>query len=273
MLYITGDCHGNVINRLSYKNYPHWRELNQLNSSSNQFSSSPDQSLTITQQSNFVFILGDVGLGWPGYEKDTDYQLKALSRKPFTIICIAGNHDNYDYLDTLPLIFPSFLLKGEIKETPQYPNILWIDRSAILNINEKTILCIAGAKSHDTKYIFEPSDKLSIKRAKKHKIPYRINHKTWWEREAIDVPHLKNTLSSSIGLNYIFSHDAPAKFNKIAKELDPLNSYQDNEGELYLDLLDNTLQFDHWYHGHYHFENLTWLKNHTCIYYKILELC
>jgi len=248
MIYITGDCHGEVLQRFSYNKHPFLKNLT---------------------ANDTIFVLGDIGLYWPNYEKETEYQLTNIN-KPWKTIFIAGNHDNYDFIETLPIVQPNFLISGTIRQDKQF---YWIDKSCILKIDNKIILCIAGAKSHDSKYIFEKEEKSFIKIAKRRNLPYRINHITWWNQEEIDIKDVRATLKNygSNKVNYIMSHDAPAHFNNIAKKIDIYNDYEDNEGELFLEELDQTLDFDYWYHGHYHFEDYIY-ENHVCVYHSILPV-
>lgn len=60
-IYLTGDLHGNIIDRFSYKRHPELRQLTNKDT---------------------VIVLGDVGLGFRGYEEEDIYQLNWLNQKP-----------------------------------------------------------------------------------------------------------------------------------------------------------------------------------------------
>ena len=82
MIYITGDTHG-AFQRLSTKNFPEQREMT---------------------KDDYLIICGDFGLIWDvGAEsKEEKYWLKWFEEKPFTLLFIDGNHENYDLLNSIP---------------------------------------------------------------------------------------------------------------------------------------------------------------------------
>ena len=73
-IYITGDIHGDP-SRLSSKN------LSQL-------------GIAITDGDK-VIICGDFGLPWCN-DKQDEYWLNWLEEKPFEILFVDGNHENFD---------------------------------------------------------------------------------------------------------------------------------------------------------------------------------
>ena len=74
MIYVTGDCHGDF-RRFSSDNFPEQREMT---------------------REDYVIVCGDFGL-WQD-TKDERYWLDWLSRKPFTLLFVDGNHENFDRL-------------------------------------------------------------------------------------------------------------------------------------------------------------------------------
>ena len=75
MVYITGDTHA-VFNRFSTKNFPEQKEMT---------------------KDDFVIVCGDFGGIWYDNEYERHW-LKWLSEKPFTILYVDGNHENFDRL-------------------------------------------------------------------------------------------------------------------------------------------------------------------------------
>ena len=97
MLYITGDTHGDVdMSHLSS------RTLKRCCAEQNV------DFHTITA----AIVLGDFGLPWYDCavytngihptEKTDAYLLRWYNKKPFTILAVMGNHDNYDVIEKLP---------------------------------------------------------------------------------------------------------------------------------------------------------------------------
>ena len=78
MVYVTGDCHGEF-HKLSNKNFP--------------------QSKNLTKE-DYVIICGDFGNIWDLIPSSTEkYWYNWLCEKPYTILFIDGNHENFDRLN------------------------------------------------------------------------------------------------------------------------------------------------------------------------------
>ena len=76
MIYITGDCHGDF-SRFSTAAFPEQKEMT---------------------KDDYVIICGDFGI-WHDTNEER-YWLKWLNEKPFTTLFVAGNHENYDRLNS-----------------------------------------------------------------------------------------------------------------------------------------------------------------------------
>lgn len=80
MIYVTGDCHGN------FKRFTK-RQRNKY-------------SFLITKQ-DYVIVCGDFGLLWSD-DKELEYNLDWMSRLPFTLLWVQGNHENYNMIEEYP---------------------------------------------------------------------------------------------------------------------------------------------------------------------------
>lgn len=78
MIYITGDTHADFT-RFSTKNFPEQKEMT---------------------KDDYIIICGDFGGIWSYLysDKTEKYWLDWLENKPFTILFIDGNHENFDRL-------------------------------------------------------------------------------------------------------------------------------------------------------------------------------
>lgn len=82
MIYLTGDTHIPIdIDKLSFKSFPKQREMT---------------------RSDYVIVLGDFGLLWKK-DETYDYWLDVLSKRTYTLLFLDGNHENFDWLDSLPV--------------------------------------------------------------------------------------------------------------------------------------------------------------------------
>ena len=80
-IYVTGDTQQeNNSEKLSEENFVEQKELT---------------------KDDFVIITGDFGYYWNEKSKKEIESREKLATKPFTILYIEGNHDNYDFIEKL----------------------------------------------------------------------------------------------------------------------------------------------------------------------------
>ena len=80
MIYITGDTHSDF-KRFNSKNFPEQKNLT---------------------KDDFLIICGDFGGVWDNSNQE-QYWLDWLNDKPFTILFVTGNHENFDLLKSFPV--------------------------------------------------------------------------------------------------------------------------------------------------------------------------
>lgn len=252
MLYVTGDTHGDNLGRFSFKRNPKLRGLT---------------------EDDAIVVLGDTALMWPGHEKETVYTLRQLARKPFTIIFLLGNHDNYDWAETLPQVdvfggrMRQVVVDGEV-----FSNRYVIDSWTTADLSGYHCMLIAHAKSHDIQHLYTSDDREGIERAKRNKEWFRVAHRTWWPQEELDTEAIKPFIQEKGKEHFdaILTHDCPGLFvdtwePKLIK----------TQQEQYFDHLRAVLDFDVWAHGHMHWE---WARysdtrhDFVCIYRRIFDM-
>ena len=81
MIYLTGDCHGDF-HRFARRQ----RE---------KLSAEPGEG-------DQIIVCGDLGLLW-ARDGELTYNLKWLSKLPFTLLWVQGNHENYDLIAEYPM--------------------------------------------------------------------------------------------------------------------------------------------------------------------------
>lgn len=81
MIYITGDTHGDFT-RFSAKRLRR-------------------TGMELTKE-DYIIICGDFGLCW-AKDKTFEYHCKNFAEKPYTILWVQGNHENYDMIGEYPL--------------------------------------------------------------------------------------------------------------------------------------------------------------------------
>ena len=159
MIFITGDTHGEWMNRLNIDSFPEQKTM---------------------KKNDYVIILGDFGI-WEKSKKEKD-NLDWLESRNFTTLFISGNHENYDILDNLPTEEWNGGMVNKIR-----PSVIHLKRGQIFKIDNFSFFTFGGASSHDISGgILEPDDKnfkIKKEQLEKDNISFRINHVTWWERE------------------------------------------------------------------------------------------
>ena len=104
-VYVTGDTHGDWMNRLKTDSFPEQKEMT---------------------KDDYVIICGDFGL-WDNSNREK-YNLDWLEDKPFTTLFVSGNHENYDILDSLPV---SELHGGKVNFVR--PSVIHLMRGEVFN--------------------------------------------------------------------------------------------------------------------------------------------
>ena len=182
-----------------------------------------------------MIILGDAGINNYGIEKDR--QLKqVLSRLPLTLFCIHGNHEQRPqriagYTETT-------WHGGTVFMEPEHPNLLFAKDGEIFDFDGRKCIVIGGAYSVDKFFCLahgwswwedeQPSDEI------KSQVEKRLEKENW----RVEV---------------VLSHTCPLKYEPTEVFLSGINqSTVDKSTEKWLGSIEQHLQYEEWYCGHYH---------------------
>lgn len=225
MVFVCGDTHGHMdINKIAYPNWPESKDLT---------------------KDDYLIILGDFGLFFNNEPTPTEqYWLKWLNSKPFTVLFVDGNHENFDIINRFP-IEHKFGQYGVVGITP-YENIYHIKRGSVLEIEDKTIFVMGGGLSIDKER--------------------RVDRISWWKEEIPNYREIDDGIQSLLAynnkVNYVLTHSVHSKgFELFFKELKQSNSngfdeyYVPKFNDPTLKIHDEfygLINFDWWYCGHYH---------------------
>ena len=238
MIFITGDTHAEF-ERFSTKKFPEQKEMT---------------------KDDFVIICGDFG-GICDFKESSNretYWLNWLAEKPFTILFVDGNHENFDRLKKLPVVNFHGGKAHKIKD-----NIYHLMRGYVFELEGKTFFTFGGARSHDIQdgilNIENYESLLSLVhdynvRTKRGEM-LRINHISWWKNELPEPHEMKRGISNlqkvDFKVDYVISHCLPQSIVSYLgyNGFDKLTMYFNS-------LLQNHhLTFEKWYCGHYHRED------------------
>lgn len=224
MIYLTGDCHGDFT-RFSKKRFP--------------------QQASLTKE-DVVIVLGDAGFVWDG-SREERYWLDWLADRPFTVLNVGGNHENYDMLSACPAVPFAGGMALEI-----WPGIFQLERGEIYQLDGRSVFAFGGAQSHDVQRILpRGTDPQLKKQLRRRGVLYREEGVTWFPQEMPsprEYAWARENLRRKGGrVDLILTHCAPTSIQTCLAPEHPVNELTD-----FLEELDGTLTYGAWYCGHYH---------------------
>ena len=201
---------------------------------------------------DYVIVCGDFGLLWSnpytlsyygeeGYSinsnpsdvywnKDELKLLNWYNTCPWTTLWVDGNHENYDRLETYPVIEWH---GGRVQKISD--SVIHLMRGEVYDIDGYKVFAFGGAMSTD-RGPATGDQKVSI-------------HKWWWPQEIFSEKEQDNAFKNleSVGnkVDFIITHDCPAAVNRN-------NRYRISKVSNYLEQLRQTVEFSHWFCGHMH---------------------
>lgn len=217
MIYVTGDIHGDIVSVVEFA------QKNKLG------------------KDDYIIIAGDFGVVFHYPDRIDDYnndnkKLDALNGLDVNILFVDGNHENFDILNTFPIIdkFGGKVIK--LRDT-----VYNLKRGEVFVIDGIKILTVGGAKSID----------------KQNRIIYKLKEGVdiWWEGEMLSVEDEKNTFESmdknDWKVDYIITHTCPDVIIK------PMFNYSYILGDRTSQFFDHIyhhedLVFKKWIFGHFH---------------------
>lgn len=209
-IYITGDTHGDI-GRFS------------------DICSENDLS-----EHDKLLICGDFGFIWYNSNDHTGkksdiLRLDELSMKPYEILFIDGNHENFNELYSYPEIEKYGAPVHKIHD-----NIYHLERGRTYTIEEKTIFTFGGAYSVDK--------------------AYRTQDISWWPQELPNDEEYKRAIESlkTVGnkVDYVITHTCPGEIVKLM--LHKIPSPEEYELNGFFDWIMHETEFKQWYFGHWH---------------------
>lgn len=255
MIYITGDTHASF-DRFSTKRFPEQKEMT---------------------RNDYVIICGDFGGIWTYGKSDNteQYWLDWLGSKPFTLLFVDGNHENYDRLKMFPIVNYHGGKAHKIRE-----NIYHLMRGYVFEFEEKKFFAFGGASSHDIQDgILDIKDYDSVKklvddynkRTRQGQM-LRINNLSWWKEELPSKYEMQrgrdNLRKVDYKVDYVISHCLP---QSVVTCLYGGKTSSDIETRYFDKLLQEGLIFNQWFSGHYHL-NEHLFGEYTILYKDIMRL-
>jgi len=191
--------------------------------------------LANTTKDDLLIILGDAGVNYYGGKKEREFK-KLLSELPITMFCIHGNHERRP--ETLGTYHEENWQDGVVYIESEFPNLLFAKDGEVYTINNKRCIAIGGAYSVD----------------KEHRIAHNWG---WWPdeqpSEEIKQRVEKRLEQDNWHIDVVLSHTAPLKYEPREMFLEFIDdSKVDKSTEVWLDTIEDRLDYDYWFCGHYH---------------------
>ena len=227
MIYVTGDKHGgHSMGLLGSKHFPESKDLT---------------------KDDYVIIAGDFGIPWINDGEDR-YWMKWLKEKPFTTLFVDGNHENHDYLDSLPV---EEWNGGKIHKLND--SIYHLMRGQVFTIDGKSIFTFGGAKSMD-----------------KH---LRVEGRSWWAREMPSYAEYEEGLANleAVGnkVDYIITHTCSTVFLHEISHYCIWKATPDAVND-YLWEIEKKVEYKNWFIGHFHEDEV--FDKRILVYSKLIKL-
>lgn len=231
MIFVTGDTHSDF-SRFSTKNFYEQKDM-------------------ADPADNLVVICGDFGGVWCDSEtRQEKHELDWLNSKPFTLVFVPGNHENYKALRKYPLTDFHGAKSRKIRD-----HIYMIERGEIFTFEGKKFFCFGGAASHDMEDGILDQENWKQEARKLNKLgrySYRVRNMTWWEEEMPTQEEMKHGIQileeHDWKVDYVLTHCASTATQAMLNREELVSDYLTD----YLQSIKDKLEYCKWFFGHYH---------------------
>lgn len=188
-----------------------------------------------TSREDILIILGYAGINFSGWNRDC-VKKRFLESLPITLFCIHGNHEQR------PQTIDSYQEKmwhgGIVYYEEEYPSLLFAKDGEVFDLDGKQAIVMGGAYSID-------------------KMIRLIYGYGWWpdEQPSDEIKQYVESQLDKLGwkVDVVLSHTAPLKYEPVEVFLPGIDqSKVDKSTEEWLDGIENRLEYQKWYCGHYH---------------------
>lgn len=183
-----------------------------------------------------IVLLGDVGMNYYGNKHGDRHRKKRLHKLGVTMFCIHGNHEMRP--ETLVTYHEVQWHGGTVYVEDEFPNLLFAKDGEIYDVGGKKAMVIGGAYSVDKWY--------------------RLQCDLHWfpdEQPSAEVKARveKKLIESDWKVDYIWTHTCPEKYTPREAFMSCIDqSTVDNSTEQWLDTIEDQLEYEAWYCGHWH---------------------
>lgn len=188
-----------------------------------------------TSREDILIILGDAGINFSGEFRDSGKK-QFLESLPITLFCIHGNHEQRPY--TIDTYKEKLWHGGTVYCEEEYPDLLFAKDGEVFELDGKKAIVMGGAYSVD-------------------KMMRLIYGYGWWpdEQPSEEIKEDVERKLDELGwkVDVVLSHTTPLKYEPMEVFLSGIDqSKVDKSTEIWLDGIEDRLDYGKWYCGHYH---------------------
>ena len=185
-------------------------------------------------ENDYLIVAGDFGFVFRNDKKE-ELVLDALEKMKVNILFVDGNHENFDALNTYPIVIWNGGKTHEIRN-----NIHHLMRGQIFSIDGKRVFTFGGAFSED--------------------INQRIKGRTWWPEELPSESEYEeaqtNLKNNGMKVDIVITHQLPGRLQKEAGQHKDYSETMREENKLlqFFDWLLDGVEYKKWLCGHLHID-------------------
>ena len=186
---------------------------------------------------DLLIILGDAGINYFLNEEDNKIK-KYLKKYNIKMFCVRGNHEERP--DNISTYKEINMFGGKVYIEEDYPYLIFAKDGEEYNIDGKSVLVIGGAYSVDKEY----------------RLMYGYK---WFRDEQLTKEEMDIIYNKVKGKHYdvVLTHTCPYKYEPVEVFLSGIDqSKVDKSMEHFLDKIEDSIEYDKWYCGHYHTEKI-----------------
>ena len=190
-----------------------------------------------TSREDILIILGDAGINFSEWNRDC-VKKRFLEFLPIMLFCIHGNHEQR--LQTIDSYREKQWHGGTVYYEEEYPDLLFAKDGEAFELDGKQTIVMGGAYSID----------------KMIRLMYGYG---WWpdEQPSDEIKRYVESQLDKLGwkVDVVLSHTTPLKYEPVEVFLSGVDqSKVDKSTEEWLDGIEDKLEYQKWYCGHYHTE-------------------
>ena len=188
-----------------------------------------------SSEEDLLIILGDVEINYCLNGEDKKIK-EYLERFKLKLFCIRGNHEERP--ENIKTYKEKEMFGGKVFIEKEYPYLIFAKDGETYNIGGKSVLVIGGAYSVDKEYRLLYGSK-------------------WFKDEQLTEKEQEKILKKVKGKHFdiVLTHTCPLKYEPKEVFMTGLDQLKvDKSMEKFLDKIEESIDYDKWYCGHYHTE-------------------